>query len=166
MKGSRAAQNELYKEFYSYGLSICMRYVNDQLEARTILNEGFYKVFKNIKTYNQKFDFKPWFKTIMVNCTLDYLRKNEKIRKQAPLEKDFDISIDAEAISNMTFDEMLKTVSLLPDAYKTVFNLYVIDGYKHEEISKMLNIGVGTSKSNLSRAKEKLRSMIKLGVGI
>jgi len=100
----------------------------------------------------------------MVNSTLDYLRKNDKVRKQAPLEKGAYVSIDASAISNISFEEMLETINELPIAYRTVFNLHVIDGYKHEEIAKMLNIEVGTSKSNLSRAKEKLRSMIKLNV--
>lgn len=141
-----------------------MRFIKDRLEARSVLNESFYKVFKNIKKYNQSYDFKPWFKTIMVNSTLDYLRKNDKIIKQAPIEDHSNISIDADAISNLSFDEMIKIIGQLPSAYQRVFNLYVIDGYKHDEIAEKLNIAVSTSKSNLSRAKEKLRAMIKYNV--
>ncbi len=164
IRGDRSAQNELYKQYYSYGLGICMRYIDDQLEARTILNEGFYKVFKNIKTYNQEYDFKPWFKTIMVHCALDYLRKNNKLSSISSLEQGSNISIESAAISNMAFDEMLLIINELPAAYKAVFNMYVIDGFKHVEIAKKLGISVGTSKSNLSRAKEKLRSMFKINL--
>lgn len=143
-----------------------MRYVADQLEARSVLNEGFYKVFKNIKTYNQQFDFKPWFKTILINSALDYHRKNEKIRYLNNLEQVNDVSIASEAISNMAFDDMLQVINRLPPAYRTVFNLFVIDGYKHIEIATKLNIDVSTSKSNLSRAKEKLRTMLSINVAI
>ena len=164
LKGDRAAQNQLHKEYYSYGLSICMRYINDQLEARSILNEGFYKVFKNISSYNQELPFKPWFKTIIVNTALDYLRKNDKFKNHTPIESGSTISISSSAISNLAFEEMLEIVNELPTAYRTVFNLYVIDGYKHDEIAKKLGIEVGTSKSNLSRAKEKLRLMLKVNL--
>lgn len=143
-----------------------MRYVHDQLEARSVLNEGFYKVFKNIKSYKKQHDFKPWFKTIMVNCSLDYIRKNDKIRYLNTIEQDTDVSIESEAISSMAFDEMIKVINKLPPAYRTVFNLFVIDGYKHSEIAARLNIDVSTSKSNLSRAKEKLRSMLTINIAI
>ena len=164
LKGDRVAQNELYKEYYSYGLSICRRYVNDDLEARSVLNEGFFKVFKNISSYNANYDFKPWFKTIMVNTALDHLRKNSKLKNHAALDLNSDISIKSSTISNMAFEEMLEVINELPLSYRTVFNLYVIDGYKHNEIAKQLGISVGTSKSNLSRAKEKLRSLLKINL--
>ena len=138
-----------------------MRYINNQLDARAVLNEGFYKVFKNIKSFNQEFPFKPWFKAIMVNTALDYLRKNDKFKYHTPLESGSNISINASAVSNMTFEEMLEVIKKLPIAYRTVFNMYVIDGYKHNEIAKTLGIEIGTSKSNLSRAKEKLRLLLK-----
>ncbi len=163
-KGDRAAQNELYKSLYSFGLTICMRYIGDQLEARTVLNDGFYKMFRNIEQFNQDFAFKPWFKTIVVNCSLDYLRKNAKFKNQVSIDQELNCSIDSDAISKMSFEETLEIVDKLPTAYRTVFNLYVIDGYKHEEISKQLGISVGTSKSNLSRAKQKLREMINLNI--
>jgi len=164
IQGQSKAQNELYKEYYSYGLTICMRYVKNQLEARTVLNEGFYKIFRNLTKYDQTLAFLPWFKTIMINCALDYLRKNEKFKNQLSLDEISNVSIDAEAISTLSFEELLLIVDRLPTAYRTVFNMYVVDGYKHEEISNRLGISVGTSKSNLSRAKQKLRKMIQLNI--
>jgi len=141
-----------------------MRYVKNQLEARTVLNEGFYKIFRNLTKYDQTLAFLPWFKTIMINCALDYLRKNEKFKNQLSLDEISNVSIDAEAISTLSFEELLLIVDRLPTAYRTVFNMYVVDGYKHEEISNRLGISVGTSKSNLSRAKQKLRKMIQLNI--
>ena len=141
-----------------------MRYIRDQLEARSVLNTGFYKLFKNITKYNQELSFKPWFKTIIVNTALDYLRSNKRLLTQASLDQEANLSISSEAISNLSFEDMMKVVDQLPTAYRTVFNMYVIDGFKHEEIAQKLGIGIGTSKSNLSRAKEKLRKMIDLNI--
>ena len=106
----------------------------------------------------------PWFKTIMINCSLDYIRKNEKFKNQLTLDEVSKVSIDSDAITNLTFKEMLLIIDRLPTAYKTVFNMYVVDGYKHEEIANQLGISVGTSKSNLSRAKQKLRKMMESNI--
>ena len=125
-----------------------------------MLNEGFYKVLKNINSFNPDYDFKPWFKTIMVNTCLDHIRKNEKLRYQVPMEERFDIRVNPDVISQLSFDDMLNIIETLPKSYRLVFMLHVIDGYKHEEIASMLGINIGTSKSNLSRAKEKLRLML------
>jgi len=160
IKKDRSAQNELFRLFYSYGYSICARYVKNQLDTKSVVNEGFYKVLKNIKSYDQQYDFKPWFKTIMVHTCLDHIRKNEKLKYQVPIEEKLDVSIDPEAISKISFDEMIDIIGTLPRSYRLVFTLHVIDGYKHEEIASQLGITIGTSKSNLSRAKERLRSML------
>lgn len=160
IKKQRPAQNELYRQFYSYGLNICTRYVKDDLEARSVLNEGFYKILKNLKSYNSKYDFKPWFKTIMVNTCLDHIRKNEKLKYQVSIDDRLDVQIDPDAISNISFDEMITIIGTLPRMYNLVFTLHVLDGFKHEEIASMLDITVGTSKSNLSRAKGKLRMLL------
>ena len=104
----RSAQNELHKQFYSYGLGICMRYVKDPLEARSVLNQSFYKVFKNIDKYNTRLDFKPWFKTIIVNTSLDYLRVNQKFTRHDSIEDNVNITIDSPAISDLSYKDMLK----------------------------------------------------------
>ena len=137
-----------------------MRYVKDPLEARSVLNQSFYKVFKNIDKYNTKLDFKPWFKTIIVNTSLDYLRVNQKFTRHDSIEDNVNITIDSPAISDLSYKDMLKVIDRLPTAYRTVFNLYVIDGFKHHEIAEKLDITVSSSKSNLSRAKSNLRKMM------
>lgn len=125
------------------------------------MNQGFFKIYKNLDKFNEEYDFKPWFKTIMVNTALDHIKKNKKMALHTELEESSNHSVAETAIDKMSFDDLIKIVNLLPTAYRTVFNLFVIDGYKHEEIAKQLGIGVGTSKSNLSRAKEKLRTMVR-----
>jgi len=125
------------------------------------MNQGFLKVFKALDKFNTDYDFKPWFKTIMINCCLDYLRKNPKFDQYEDMDNASEISVDSTAISKLSYDEMLCIIAQLPRTYRTVFNMYVLDGCKHHEIATALNIEVSTSKSNLSRAKEKLRSMFK-----
>jgi len=163
IQDDRNAQNALFKEYYSYGLSICMRYVSDQLEARSIMNQGFFKIFTSIKSYNSEYDFKPWFKTIMIHTALDYLKKSNRLRAhEAPLEHDdYNHYEDPAVLDSINFNDLLEIVGRLSTSYRAVFNLYVIDGYKHEEIAAKLGITVGASKSNLSRAKLKLRSLIR-----
>lgn len=163
-KSDRSAQNEMYKHMYAYALGICSRYIQDDLEARMVLNEGFYKVFSNLFKYQNGLPFKPWFKTIMINSALDYLRKNKKFKTNLSIDKVLDVSVDSSAISNLSYEELMVIVNTLPTAYRTVFNMYVVDGYKHREIAERLGIEIGTSKSNLSRAKETLRQMIKTNI--
>ena len=142
-------------------MSVCSRYVNDISEAKAIMNQGFFKIFKNLEKFDSQYDFKPWLKTIMVNTALDHLKKNKKMALHTELKESSNHMVSETAIDKMNFEDLIKIVNLLPTAYRTVFNLFVIDGYKHEEIAQQLGIGVGTSKSNLSRAKEKLRSMVR-----
>lgn len=166
VKQDRSAQNELHKQFYSYGLGICLRYVSDPLEARSILNQSFYKVFKNIEKFDIEVDFKPWFKTIVVNSSLDYLRANRRLTYHDTLDANHNIAIDPTAMSDLSYEDMLSVINDLPTAYRAVFNLYVIDGFKHHEIAEKLGITVSTSKSNLSRAKSNLRKMMNLNAAL
>jgi RNA polymerase sigma-70 factor (ECF subfamily) len=119
-------------------------------------------VFKNIQKYDAKLDFKPWFKTIVVNSALDYLRSNKRVSQYDTIDEKVNNTIDPTAISDLSYEDMLNVVNKLPTAYRTVFLLYVIDGYKHHEIAEKLGITESTSKSNLSRAKANLRKMITL----
>ena len=142
-------------------MSICYRYVNDKEEAQSIMNNGFLKVFLGIKKYNPEYDFKPWFKTIMVNTSINHVKKMKKFKAEVGLEAISSYPTTEDILSKISFDEMLTTIQSLSIAYRTVFNMYVLDGYKHEEIAERLGISVSTSKSNLSRAKIRLREMIK-----
>ena len=161
LAGKRASQQELYKLYYAYSMSISIRYMKEESEAILVTNDSFMKVFKRISKYNRDYDFKPWFRKIVVNTSLDYVKKQSKLHMNTELENARNVSSREEILSKMRYKEIINLVQKLSTAYRTVFNLYVIDGFKHDEISKMLNISVGTSKSNLSKARAQLRDMLK-----
>lgn len=156
----RAAQKALYRHFYAYGMSICIRYAEDEEAAITILNDAFLKVFNRIKKYNTDKPFKPWLRVVIVNTAIDYIKKRNKVMKQEELKAAQDVSAREDILSRIGYKELMTMVQSLSLAYRTVFNLYVIDGFKHEEIARKLSISVGASKSNLSKARAKLREKI------
>jgi len=137
-----------------------MRYSRNEDDAVEIVNDSFMKVFKNIDKFNAQQPFKPWFRRILINTSINHLKKNEKFKKQESMDNHRDIMATEDILSKINYQEMIKLVQTLSTAYRTVFNMYVIDGFKHNEIAKILGISVGTSKSNLAKAKGKLREMI------
>ena len=141
-------------------MSICFRYVNDKEEAQYIFNNAFLKVFENVHKYDERLDFKPWFKTIMANTAINHIKKMNKFKVETSSEAITNIPTKEDILSKLSFDEIVATIQSLSVSYRTVFNMYVLDGFKHEEIAKKLGISIGTSKSNLSRAKGKLREII------
>ena len=124
------------------------------------MNNGFLKIYKNISKYDESYDFKPWFKTIMVNTAINYVKKMKKYKAEVNLEEASTFSTSNDVLSKIAFKELLGTIQSLSVGYRTVFNMYVLDGYKHEEIAEQLGISINTSKSNLSRAKLRLREII------
>ncbi len=146
-----------------------MRYCHSKNDAVEIVNDGFLKIYKSISGFtpaseNTEAAFMAWAKKIMVFTAIDHYRKNSKIKFIEDIDNNH-ISIvdDSESpIDNMAYEEILKLVQKLSPSYRTVFNLYVIDGYKHEEIAKHLNITIGTSKSNLAKARLNIQKMLKL----
>lgn len=160
LKQQRKSQHELYKMFYAYGMSIGIRYVKNEDEAIQVLNDSFMKVFTRIKKFDMQYDFKPWFRKIVVNTSIDYMKKQKKLQMKSQIEDAKHISDREDILSKIGYNELINLVQSLSTAYRTVFNMYVIDGYKHDEIAKTLNISVGTSKSNLSKARAQLRDMI------
>lgn len=159
---NRKAQEMLYKEYYSYGMSICLRYTSTREEAREILQDGFMILFSKPEKFDSSQAFKPWFRKILVNLCINHFKKHQKLVHQTGFEI-IPESSDPQpsALELMEYEDLLRLIHGLPPGYRAVFNLYVLDGFSHEEISEMLEISVGTSKSNLSRAKEKLRERIK-----
>ncbi len=164
LRNDRASQKVLYENFYSKMLGICLRYSKSNDEAKDILHEGFMKVFENLKNFKANGSFEGWIRRIMVNTAIDHLRKNkqnylivstvyanEKATSVAEEMEDneLELRIDKEVI--------LRAVQELTPAYRTVFNLYVIEEHTHKEIAALLDISEGTSKSNLSKAKFNLR---------
>ncbi|MBL4678478.1 MAG: sigma-70 family RNA polymerase sigma factor [Mucilaginibacter sp.] len=160
LKDDRLSQKLLYKAFYGFAMGICLRYANNRYEASEVLNQGFFKVFKNLEKYDSAKPFKAWLGRIMVNASIDYYRSNLKVAYTEELDKAEHINDNDYADKNLSYNELLDMISKLPRAYRTIFNLFAIEGYTHEEIGEMLNISTGTSKSNLHKAREKLKVMI------
>jgi len=156
----RSAQELLYKSFYGYGMSVCLRYTSDREEAKEVLNDGFVKVFTKLNQYSSDSNFKAWFRRILINSSIDFYRQKQRKVELTLTEQYAEKGIEADYYSQLSYDELIYFVQELSPIYRMVFNLYAIEGYPHEEIAQMLNISVGTSKSNLSRAKGNLREMI------
>ena len=159
---NKTYQRKLYEKFYGYGMSICLRYSTNQEEAKEMLNDAFLKVFKNLKTYDRKLPFKAWIRKIIINSAIDHFRKN-KINKidTCELKAIHEYKPDDDLFKQLYDNkDMLPIIQQLPPAYKVVFNLYVMEEYKHHEIAELLSISVGTSKSNLARAKSKIKEQL------
>lgn len=147
--------------FYAYGMSITLRYANSRNEGAAILNDSFMKVFENIDQFDTERDFKPWFRRIVINTAINEYHKNKKrMEKVEPISERHDLLTDNKIVNGISYAEIIELIQKLSPVYRTVFNLYVIEGYKHREIAEMLEISVGTSKSNLSKAKSNLRDLL------
>ncbi len=160
-KNDRAAQKALYKMYFSYAMSIAMRYANYHEEAQEIMNDGFLKVFKHMNSFDESKDFKPWLRKILINVSIDHFKKMEKKIEEhwVGLEKEM-YNVKSDEQDQLSYQEVLMLIRKLPPAYRTVFNLRAIEGYTHEEIATQLGISVGTSKSNYARAREKLKNAL------
>jgi len=152
------AQSELYKLFSSKLFSVCLKYSRNTAEAEDNLQDAFLTIFEKIKQFKHKGSFEGWLKRITVNTVLQRYRK-EKVFDiiTDEIAEDNDIDIEDNEVS---IDYLLKIIQELPDRYRLVFNLYVLDGYSHSDIAQMLEINIGTSKSNLARARQILKKTI------
>ncbi len=162
LRNQRRSQELLYKQFYGYAMSICLRYTHTREEALDVLNDGFLKVFTKLDQYNDALSFKAWLRRILINTALDRYRQEVHHYYHDDINHiaDHTPATAADAYSQLAYEELLALIGQLSPAYRLVFNLYVIDGYSHEEIAAQLTISVGTSKSNLARARENLRAML------
>ena len=164
-KKDRALQEHLYKVYYSIFLKVCARYAKNMQDAEQLLNDGFLKVFTQIEHFKNAGSFAGWMQRIMVNTCLDYLRstslKEEMVMhvKSIPAEES-NLSVSNEAIEQMDFRELVKIVQALPAMTRTVFNLFVFEGYNHKEISKQLDISEGTSHWHVHQARNMLQKKI------
>lgn len=159
--GNRKAQQQLYQRLSTPMMGVCYRYMKSKEDAEDVLLEGFQKVFKNLKkfTYENENAFFGWVKRIMVNEALMKLRKNKEVQVLA-ISEDLDKEVDVSPLSRLETEDLLKIIRSIPVGYRTVFNLYAIEGYSHQEISEQLGVSVGTSKSQLFKAKKLLREML------
>lgn len=154
------AQKKLYEDHYSMMYPVTLRYANDEEEALDILHEGFIKVFRHISKYTVGTSLKAWIKRIMVNTAIDYYRKRSR-RRTEDLDNAIGVHSGApDVVSNMTADEILLALQELSPAYRAVFNLYIIEGFAHKEVAEKLNISESTSRSNLVKARQKLKAIL------
>ncbi|MGZ3836649.1 MAG: RNA polymerase sigma factor, partial [Mucilaginibacter sp.] len=135
-------------------------YANNRDEAAEVMNQGFYKVFTRIETFDRTRPFKAWLGRIMMNVSIDYYRANLKMAYTDDLDKAEHLSDGDLTDQKLNYDDLLRLVQKLPPAYRTVFNLFAVEGYTHEEIGELLHISPGTSKSNLHKARQKLKQWI------
>ena len=152
------AQSELYKLFSRKLFSICLKYSRSYAEAEDNLQDAFITIFNKIEQYKNKGSFEGWLKRVTINTVLQQYR-NEKVFDivNENLTEEVELEVDEDAIS---IDYLLQIIQELPDRYRLVFNLYVLDDYSHKDISSMLDINIGTSKSNLARARQILKRTI------
>lgn len=160
IKGDRKSQNTLYRTYASSMGRVCLRYLNDEEEAKDALIEGFLKVFNNLQKieYRDKESLTVWIRRIMINECLMRLRKNKGVIFLSINEDD---SISNTLIEeDISTEEIFNIIKSLPDGYRTVFNLYVVEGYSHQEIAEMLGISESASRSQLSHARVKLKEQL------
>lgn len=158
--GNRLAQKVLYERYFGRMMGIAMRYTKNQEEAIEILNISFLKVFTSLDKYQDNNNLAGWIAKIVFNCSIDFVRKHTKYKQTINFEVEKDYPIQNQCISNLQTEELYKLIQKLPNASRSVFCLFVIDGYKHKEIAKMLDITEGTSKWHLANARKELQKNI------
>jgi RNA polymerase sigma factor (sigma-70 family) len=158
VKHDKKSQKELFEMLYGKAMATCMRYIRDNDTAQDVVQESFIKLFKNIESYDGSGSFESWARRFFINSSIDHIRRNkntvimedsERVEDESPYVIDFDVK-------ELDSKEILNAVKSLPDGYRSVFNLYAIEGYSHKEIADMLDISEGTSKSNYHRARKSL----------
>ncbi|MGX7667075.1 RNA polymerase sigma factor [Flavobacterium pedocola] len=158
VENNRHAQHQLYSQFAPKMLSVCRQYIKDIHQAEDIMITAFMKVFGNLKNFEHKGSFEGWIRRIMVNECISFLRVQKQVRfaeDETFFEERFN-NIE----SHFSVEDIQLLIDSLPDGYRMVFNLYAIEGYKHQEIAEMLGISEGTSKSQLSHARKMLQEQI------
>ena len=165
---NRESQKKIYNSFYSYGMAICDRYTKRKEDSIEIFNDSFLKIFKEIHRYKPAYadevnSFKGWLRKIMIYTAIDHCRKYNK--HYFTVELDTSLTYfpmeEENAFDMISYDEIIRAIRELSPAYRTVLNLFIIDGFSHEEIANQLGISVGTSKSNLSKARLQLQKILK-----
>ncbi|MDX5348090.1 MAG: RNA polymerase sigma factor [Hymenobacteraceae bacterium] len=161
IKDKPQAQKALYAKYAYTLMGICLRYTNSRPEAEDILQEAFIKIFSRIKSYKGEGSFDGWLKRITVTTAIDHYHQQKKKFNHVGYDEIGETEADNQNVLNkITTDELLKTLQELPDGYRMVLNLYAIEGYSHQEISEMLHISEGTSRSQLAKARRLLETIL------
>jgi len=161
LEGNSIAQRQLYQRFAGKMFAVCIQYSGDYDEAKDVLQDGFIRVFLNLKQFKDKGSFEGWIRRIMINTALEKYRDKYHLNRVVNQEENTDVGVDDTVFEDLSAQDLLKMIRELSPKYRMVFNLYAIEGYTHKEISALLNISEGTSKSNLSRARAILQEKVK-----
>ena len=160
-KNNLKSQEQLYRNFYRVMMLLCLRYTKNEKDAMEVLNTGFYKVYKNIDRYNPSVaSLYTWIRTIIINSCLDFIKVKDKQLVPEELNQAIAVDLPPDVFIKMSAKEILQLVRQLPTATQAVFNLFVIEGYSHKEISELMSISEGTSKWYLSEARKILKQLI------
>lgn len=158
--GDRRSQEILYKRYFSFAMSICIRYTRDENEAMETVNDSYMKVLERLSDYDSSRPFKPWYGKVLVNTAIDNYRKNLKHNDHLSIDTITETEERVPEIEEeLSVNDILTLYRHLPGNYKITFNLFEIEGYSHEEIGHMLGVTSSTSRSNLARAKKMLREL-------
>ncbi len=156
----RRCQMLLYRKYSPVLYAITLRYAVDRSQAEDMLQEAFIKVFKNIQNFRNEGSFEGWLRRITVHTSIEWLRKHQVMNQMAEIEKVPLQYVNEDAIQKLAAEDILRMIQDLPQGYRTIFNLYAIEGYSHKEIGEMLGISEGTSKSQFARARYQLEKKI------
>ncbi|GAB3941390.1 sigma-70 family RNA polymerase sigma factor [Spirosoma harenae] len=151
----------MFKQFFGYAKSICLRYTSNVEEAEDVLNEGFLKAFQHLDSYDETLPFKAWLRTILVNTAISHYRKNQRYDQHTALETGEQVPFDDNIVEQIAAEEILTLVQQLTPTYRTVFMMHVVDGYSLHEIAGILSHNEATVRSNYARARQKLQILIK-----
>ncbi|MBP8960549.1 MAG: RNA polymerase sigma factor [Bacteroidales bacterium] len=168
LEGKRRDQELLYRRHAPKLYAVCLQYSENDEEARDILQDGFIKIFQNLQNYKFEGSFEGWMRRIVVNTALEKFRARHNLYRVDDIDPADEPKAEpgSEDYAGLEAADLLYIIRELPPKYRMVFNLYAIEGYSHKEISQMLNISEGTSKSNLSRARSILQKKVNLYTGI
>ncbi|MBE7177958.1 MAG: RNA polymerase sigma factor [Mucilaginibacter polytrichastri] len=159
-RNKAGAQEKLYTRYFGYAMGVGLRYCINRDDALEVVNDAFIKIFGAIQSFDEALPFKPWLRRIVINCSIDQRRKNQRLLYTEDIETADAVAINISAIDKLQMDDLLKMLDMLPEMLRTVFNLVEVDGYSHEEIAKMIGIPASSSRVYLSRAKDRLRAML------
>jgi RNA polymerase sigma factor (sigma-70 family) len=161
INGDRRMQEALYNRFSPRMYAVCLRYAGNAEEAEDILQEGFIKIFKKLDTFRSEGSFEGWIRRIFVNTAIEHFRRKRYLQTVSEKEENTIEGKDISVLDKLAAKDILALIKELSPGYRTVFNMYVVEGYTHKEIADMLGISEGTSKSQLSRAKVILQGLVK-----
>jgi RNA polymerase sigma-70 factor (ECF subfamily) len=160
ISGDRKAQKELFELYATKMMGVCFRYARNSQEAEDMLQDGFIRVFTHLNTYKHDGPLEAWIRRVVVNASLRHVNRKSFSHEDIGIPDYYDQPVESDALSKISEKELLNLITKLPEGYKTVFNLYVIEGYSHKEIADMLHCGESTSRSQLAKARKALQEMV------